>query len=139
MTWHLLIGENLWLIIFKILIHIHVDRKTKYKVVNYVILGYELYKRSMNGLLLKCLRESETYIALAKTYDEICGSQQASERWSGCYFDKVIIGQLFWRIALIMQNHVKNAKNMVPYNKFQQVSYIRWQNLGLFEDGLWIW
>ena len=60
--------------------NLFVDRKTKYKVVNYVILGYELYKRSMNGLLLKCLRESETYIALAKTYDEICGSQQASER-----------------------------------------------------------
>jgi len=47
------------------------------------------------------------------------------KRWSECYFDKDIIGQLFWRIALIMRNHVKSAKNMVSYNKFQKVGYIR--------------
>jgi len=32
------------------------------------------------------------------------------KRWSGCYFDKVIIDQLFWRIAIIRQNHVKNSE-----------------------------
>ena len=39
--------------------------------------------------------------------------------WSWCYFNKVIFCQLFWRIALIMQNHGRSAKK---YGPIQQVS-----------------
>ena len=45
-----------------------------------VLLGDELYKKSLDVVLLKCLRESKAYIALAETHEEICGSHQTGEK-----------------------------------------------------------
>ena len=45
------------------------DQKIKYIVVNYVIIGDELYKKVIDGVLLKWLGESEAYIALVETHE----------------------------------------------------------------------
>ena len=60
--------------------NLFVDQKIKYKLVNYIIIGEELYKKSIDGVLLKCLGESEAYIALAETHEGICSSHQAGEK-----------------------------------------------------------
>lgn len=39
------------------------DRKTRYRALSYVLLGIELFKKSPEGILLKCLNESEAYLA----------------------------------------------------------------------------
>ena len=91
------------------------DKKIKYKAISYLIIGDELYKKGIDGVLLKCWGGSKAYIAWAKTQEGTCGSHQAGEKIKWMLFQQGYIGQLFWRIALIMQNHVKNAKNMVPY------------------------
>ena len=61
-------------------------KKTKYKDVNYVILGDKLYKKSMDGVLLKCLGELEAYIALPETHEGICGSHQVGEKMKWMLF-----------------------------------------------------
>lgn len=39
-------------------------RKIKYKALSYVIIGNELFKKSPEGILLKFLSESETYLEI---------------------------------------------------------------------------
>ena len=56
------------------------------KAVNYVIFEDELYKKSINGILLKCLVESEAYIVLTETHGEICGSHQAGGKMKWMLF-----------------------------------------------------
>ncbi|XP_027343131.1 uncharacterized protein LOC113855699 [Abrus precatorius] len=60
--------------------NIPTDRKTKFRAVNYIIVVDELYKRGVDGTLLRCLSEHEAYIALAEIHEGICGAHQARER-----------------------------------------------------------
>jgi hypothetical protein len=39
----------------------NVARKIKYRALNYVIIGNELFKKTVEGILLKCLNETEAY------------------------------------------------------------------------------
>ena len=57
-----------------------VDRKTKNRALNYVILGDSLFKKSISGNLLTCLSESEAYIAPIEVREGICRAHQAREK-----------------------------------------------------------
>ncbi|XP_027368832.1 uncharacterized protein LOC113874822 [Abrus precatorius] len=54
--------------------NIPTDRKTKFRAVKYIIVVNELYKRGVDGTLLRCLSEHEAYIALAEIHEGICGA-----------------------------------------------------------------
>jgi len=43
-------------------------RKIKYRALSYVIMGNELFKKTPEGVLLKCLRETEAYAAVSNTH-----------------------------------------------------------------------
>ncbi|XP_027347963.1 uncharacterized protein LOC113859366 [Abrus precatorius] len=60
--------------------NIPTDRKTKFRAINYTIVVDELYKRGVDGTLLRCLNEHEAYIALAEIHEGICGAHQDGER-----------------------------------------------------------
>ncbi|XP_058774616.1 uncharacterized protein LOC131648900 [Vicia villosa] len=53
------------------------DRKIKYRALNYVILGNELYKKTAEGVLLKCLSEAEAYLAVSEVHSGACGAHQS--------------------------------------------------------------
>ena len=42
-------------------------RKIKYRALSYVIMGNELFKKTLEGVLLKCLGEAEAYTAVSST------------------------------------------------------------------------
>nr|KYP38119.1 Retrotransposable element Tf2 [Cajanus cajan] len=56
------------------------ERKVKYRALNCVILNDELYKRGFDEFLFKCLRNHESYIAMAEVHEGICGAHQAGEK-----------------------------------------------------------
>ncbi|XP_050890097.1 uncharacterized protein LOC127095453 [Lathyrus oleraceus] len=56
------------------------DRKTRYGVLSYVLLGTELFKKSPEGILLKCLCESEAYFALSTVHRGACGAHQIGHK-----------------------------------------------------------
>jgi len=60
--------------------NLSVDQKTKYKTVNYIVIGVELYRKDIDGVQLKCLGESKTYVALVETHEGIFGSHQVGEK-----------------------------------------------------------
>ncbi|KAK2382415.1 hypothetical protein QL285_069951 [Trifolium repens] len=63
-----------------------VDRKIKYRALSYVIFENDLFKKTSEGILLKCLNESEAYIAISDVHSGTCGSHQAGHKMKWLLF-----------------------------------------------------
>nr|XP_025628487.1 uncharacterized protein LOC112721656 [Arachis hypogaea] len=63
--------------------NVAVDRKIKLRAMNFVLLAYELYKKGIDGSLLRCLSRDDQSIALDEVHNGICGAHQARKkmRW----------------------------------------------------------
>ena len=48
--------------------------KIKYRALSYVLIENELFKKTAEGVLLKCLGESEAYIAVSSVHRGVCGA-----------------------------------------------------------------
>ena len=88
------------------------------KAVNYVIFEDELYKKSINGILLKCLVESEAYIVLTETHGEICGSHQAGGKMKWMLFRQ---GYYWPTILKDCINYAKSCEECQKHGPIQQV------------------
>jgi len=53
-----------------------------------VIIGNELFKKSPEGVLLKCLSETEAYLANSDTHSGACGSHQAGHKMKWLLFQQ---------------------------------------------------
>jgi len=53
---------------------------------SYVIIGNELFKKTAEGVLLKCLNENEAYVAIPSVHSGACGSHQASHKMKWLIF-----------------------------------------------------
>jgi hypothetical protein len=58
----------------------YADRKTRYRALSYFLLGMELFKKTPKGVLLKCLSESEAYLALSIVQSRACGAHQVGHK-----------------------------------------------------------
>jgi hypothetical protein len=58
------------------------DRKVKRLALKYTVINGELY-RTMEGVLLKCLSEEESKVAMREVHEGLCGSHQLAHkmRW----------------------------------------------------------
>ncbi|XP_050878265.1 uncharacterized protein LOC127082081 [Lathyrus oleraceus] len=65
---------------------IDTERKTKYKALSYVLMGNELFKKTPEGILLKCLGENEAYLALSSVHSGACGAHQAGHKMKWLFF-----------------------------------------------------
>ncbi|XP_045810459.1 uncharacterized protein LOC123904898 [Trifolium pratense] len=68
----------------------NVPRKIKYSASNYVIIGNELFKKTLAGILLKCLSETEAYIAISDVHSGACGSHQSGHKMKWLLFRQAI-------------------------------------------------
>jgi hypothetical protein len=62
------------------------DRKIKYKALSYTIIGNELFKKTPEGILLKCLGESEAFLAITNVHGGSCGAHQAGHKMKWLLF-----------------------------------------------------
>ena len=62
------------------------DRKIKYRALSYVCLGNELLKKTPEGVLLKCLGDTEAYLAMSEVHSGICGAHQAGHKMKWLLF-----------------------------------------------------
>ncbi|XP_024630314.1 uncharacterized protein [Medicago truncatula] len=61
-------------------------RKVKYRALSYVIVGDELFKTTPEGVLLKCLGETDAYLAVSNTHSGACGTHQANHKMKWLLF-----------------------------------------------------
>ncbi|XP_058788284.1 uncharacterized protein LOC131662499 [Vicia villosa] len=72
------------------------DRKIKYKALSFVLLENELFKKTSEGVLLKCLGDSEAYLAVSNVHSGACGAHQVGHKmkWtlmrSGVYWPSML-------------------------------------------------
>ncbi|PNX67871.1 hypothetical protein L195_g055862, partial [Trifolium pratense] len=62
------------------------ERKVKYRALSYTIIGNELFKKTPEGVLLKCLSENEAYIAIFNVHSGACGAHQAGHKMKWLLF-----------------------------------------------------
>jgi transposase InsO family protein len=57
-----------------------VDRKVRRQALKYIMLDNALYRRIIDGLLLKCLGSDQSRIAMGEVHDGICGTHQSAHK-----------------------------------------------------------
>src|SRR4051812_27463419 len=50
------------------------DRKVKYRALSHFLMGNEFFKKTLEGVLLKCLGEAEAYLAFSNVHSGACGA-----------------------------------------------------------------
>ncbi|XP_058786881.1 uncharacterized protein LOC131661365 [Vicia villosa] len=65
---------------------VNTDRKTKYRALSCMLMGNELFKKTPEGILLKCLGENEAYLALPSVHSGTCGAHQAGHKMKWLLF-----------------------------------------------------
>jgi hypothetical protein len=53
-------------------------KKVKWQVLKYKSLDDDLYRRTIDGVLLKCLGKEQAKVAIQEVHDGICGAHQAA-------------------------------------------------------------
>jgi hypothetical protein len=56
------------------------DRKVACQVLRYTVLDDELYRRTIDGLLLKCLGVEQAKVAMGEVHKGMCDSHQSSHK-----------------------------------------------------------
>jgi hypothetical protein len=54
------------------------DKKVKWQVLKYTSIDDELYRRTINGVLLRCLGEEQAEVTVREVHDGICGAHQSA-------------------------------------------------------------
>ena len=53
---------------------LRVDRKIRWQAFKYTLLDGDLYRRNIDGVLLKCLDEDQSKVAMGEVHEGICGT-----------------------------------------------------------------
>jgi hypothetical protein len=65
------------------------DKKVKRQVLKYTSIDDELHRRTIDSVLLKCLREEQGKVAVREVHDRICGAHQSAYK----------MNWLLWRVG----------------------------------------
>jgi hypothetical protein len=57
-----------------------VDRKIRRQAFKYTLLDEDLYRRNIDGDLLKCLDEVQSKVAMGEVHEGICGTHQSAHK-----------------------------------------------------------
>jgi hypothetical protein len=55
-------------------------RKIWWQTLKYTLVGDELYRRTVDGILLKCLNEEQAQVAMGEVHEGLCGTHQSAQK-----------------------------------------------------------
>jgi ribonuclease HI len=76
---------------------VRISKNVRHTTFKYVLMSNELYRRTVDDILLKCLGPSGAILAMAKVHEGICGTHQSAPkmkrllRRSGFYWPNMIV------------------------------------------------
>jgi hypothetical protein len=94
------------------------DRKTKYRSLNYTIIGNELSKKTSENVLLKCLSETEAYLAISNVHSGSCGAHQAGHKMKWILFRQ----GLYW--PSMLKDCIEYAKGCQDCQKHAGIQHV---------------
>ena len=92
-----------------------INRKIRFQVIKYVLLEGDLYYRTIDGVLLKCIDKEEANVLMGEIHEGVCGSHQSA------YKMKWVIrrnGQRCWKIASHITEVAKNVISLGACKEF---------------------
>jgi len=57
-----------------------VSRKLRYKALKFILLDDQLYHRTVDGVLLKCLNQEEAKVLMREIHEGVCGAHQSTHK-----------------------------------------------------------
>ena len=54
------------------------NRKIRFQAIKYVLLEEDLYYRTIDGVLLKCIDKEEVKVLMSEIHEGVCGSHQSA-------------------------------------------------------------
>ncbi|KAK2396595.1 protein NYNRIN [Trifolium repens] len=96
----------------------NVDRKKKYRALGYVIFENDLFKKTSEGILLKCLSEAEAYIAISDVHSGTCGSHQAGHKIKWLLFRQ----GLYW--PSMLKDCIEYAKGCQEFQRHSGIQHV---------------
>jgi hypothetical protein len=91
------------------------DKKVKRQVLKYISLDDDIYWRTIDGMLLKCLGEKQDKVAVQEVHDGICGAQHSPYK----------MNWLLWRAGFywptMMEDCVKYQKDCEACQRFRNI------------------
>jgi hypothetical protein len=61
------------------------SKKTRYRAMKHVLIGDDLFYRTLEGLLLKCLGPIESNRLLHEVHEGTCGTHQSAHKMEDCF------------------------------------------------------
>jgi hypothetical protein len=91
------------------------DRKVRHQALKYGMLDNTLYRRTIDGLLLKCLGSDQAKITMGEVHEGICGTHQSAHKmkWLLCY------ARFYW--PTMIKDCFRNYKGCESCQKFIDV------------------
>lgn len=65
---------------------ISAERKIRYHALSYTLMENKLFNKTPEGIMLKCLSESEAYLALLNVHSGACGAHQVGHKMKWLLF-----------------------------------------------------
>ena len=93
-------------------------RKIKYRALSYVIIGSELFKKTLEGVLLKCLGETEAYLVVSNTHSGACGTHQAGHKMKWLLFRQGV----YW--PTMLKDCIKFGKGCQECQKYAGIQRV---------------
>ena len=70
------------------------NRKIRRQALKYTLFNDELHRRTIDGLLLKCLDSDQSRLAMGEVHEGICGTHQSAHKMRWLIKGHVFIGRL---------------------------------------------
>jgi hypothetical protein len=91
------------------------DKKIKCQALKYTLLDDDLYRRTIDGVLLKCLGEEQANMAVQEVHDGICGAHQSAHK----------MNWLLWRVGFywptMMDDCIKYQRGCKACQRFRNI------------------
>jgi hypothetical protein len=91
------------------------DRKVRRQALKYVMLDNTLYRRTIDGLLLKCLGSDQSRIAMGGVHKGICGTHQSTHKMNGL----LCCARFYW--STMLNDCFRYYKGYESCQKFRDV------------------
>jgi hypothetical protein len=91
------------------------DKKVKRQVLKYTLIDDELYWRTIDDMLLKCLGEEQAKVVVREVHDGICGAHQSAYKMNW-----LLRGAGFY-LPTMMDDCVKYQKGCEAYQRFRNI------------------
>jgi len=81
-------------------------RKIKYQALSYVLISGDLFKKTLEGVLLRCLGETEAYLVVSNTHSGAYGTHQTGHKMKWLLFRRGV----YW--PTMLKNCIEFAKGL---------------------------